>query len=89
LGTINGETPSHDDDCTDLVDASLELTAGTQECASFQYDCCDKAPHNLCTLCPDGASFQALTILPGFDPDGEDISCTDLNGDEGFLDFIF
>jgi hypothetical protein len=91
---INGETPSDDDDCTDLVDASLELTAGTQECAAtqlanFQYDCCDEAPRGLCTLCPDGASFQALTVVPAFDPDGEDITCADLNGDEGFLDFIF
>jgi hypothetical protein len=91
----SGETPSDDqeEDCVDLIAATKAFTAGTAECGlgqleNYQEGCCEEAPRGVCTLCPDGASFNAATVVPNFDPDDGDQSCADLNGKLAFLDYV-
>jgi hypothetical protein len=86
--------PSDDADCADLISASRALPAGTPECSSsqlenFQSACCDRSPRGFCTLCPDGSSFDAGRIVPSLDPKAGDLTCSDLNGDDGYLDYLF
>jgi hypothetical protein len=92
----NGEDATSDfnEDCRELIETTLSLAKGTDECLSsqlenFQRSCCKTAPRGLCTLCPDGSSFDAGKGIPNFDPQGEDFTCADFNADETALDFIF
>ena len=88
------ETPSDDEDCEFLISQTQTFISGTQACKlrqleNFQEGCCKESPRAVCTLCPDGASFDASKVIPAFDPNDGDTTCADLNGDEDFLDYIF
>lgn len=92
----NGRTPSTADDdyCAVLIDNTATLSKYSSECLlrqleNYQEDCCDEAPRGVCTLCPNGSSFNANMVVPNFHPEDGDKTCADLNGDEDFLDYIF
>lgn len=91
---LNGQDPYSDEECHGLVKTAKALLPGTQECRAiqlelFQSECCDEAPRDHCSLCPDGKSFQGGIKVPNFEPEGGDISCIDLSQRESFLDYIF
>eukprot|EP00980_Cylindrotheca_fusiformis_P004166 scaffold909_cov135-Cylindrotheca_fusiformis.AAC.23 len=81
------------DKCPEIASDSSALTAGSEECKSnqlkaFQNSCCSTAP-TFCTLCPDGAGFNAGKAVPNPKPGSDDLTCADLNGQQAFLDSIF
>jgi hypothetical protein len=96
---VNGDAvivPEDDDGtCADLIFyPKTTLAANTRECSAshlmnYQSFCCGEAPSGLCTICPDGAFFKANTVVPNFDPEGNDLTCADINADDSFLDFLF
>jgi hypothetical protein len=94
---VNGDavivTEDDDGTCSDLSLYSSTLTTSTRECSAthlenYQSFCCEEAPSDLCTICPDGAFFRANTVVPNFDPEENDLTCADINTDTTFLDFI-
>jgi hypothetical protein len=90
----NGETPSNDEECLELVEDTEKMIARTPQCAALQLElyqtgCCTKPPRDKCTLCPDGRSFDGSSVVPNFEPADGDVSCADLNADESFLDYLF
>lgn len=87
---------SSDDEsgCQDVLSETLRLQAGTADCTNaqlrnFQRKCCEKPPRGICSLCPDGSSYDPDAMVPSFDPRKGELSCTDLNVDPSFLDFLF
>lgn len=90
---FDGSAPSADRaGCQDIIDVVASLDASSSECQSKQLEayqkvCCNSAP-SICTVCPDGAAFNADTVVPNPRAGSADITCADLNGDLNFLDFI-
>lgn len=90
----NGEAPSDDDECLTLAKEAGTILARTPECSAVQLDlfqqgCCQSPPRDRCTLCPDGSSFLGGIVVPNFRPADGDVSCSDLNADMSFLDYLF
>lgn len=90
----NGEVPSEDEDCTELIERASTTIARTPMCAEsqlelFQQGCCTQPPRDRCTLCPDGRSFSGSNVVPNFQPTDGDFSCADLNADVAYLDYLF
>lgn len=90
----SGETPSDDDHCQTMVKDAGTMMARTPQCTSiqlelFQEGCCETPPRDRCTLCPDGSSFMGTKVVPNFSPVSGDVSCSDLNADTAFLDYLF
>lgn len=80
-------------DGCDVLEELITNSTTSDECGfiqliAYQSDCCRVAPSGVCTLCPDGASFNAATVIPSFTPDGEDTVCADILSDNRFLDTI-
>jgi len=95
-GTIPSNNNKEEDSaCQDLVEQSYSLIAWTPTCADlqlelFQKGCCgEQPPRERCTICPDGSSFLGERVVPNFNPNEGDFSCTDLNSDVKFLDYLF
>jgi hypothetical protein len=81
------------DKCPQIVDAAASMDAGSTECefnqlTAYQNSCCQSAP-GVCTVCPDGAGFNAGKAVPNPVPGSGDLTCADLNGRLEFLDFVF
>lgn len=90
----NENDDKDDQTCRENIQATTQLAANSRQChlhqlANFQESCCDEPPRGVCTICPDGSSFDATTVVPNFRPGAGDRTCADLNADENFLDYIF
>lgn len=85
---------SIDETCQDLISATGLLAADTMDCKdaqllNFQNKCCEEPPRGSCTLCPDGSLHDANALVPSFDPNAGELSCSDLTVDPSFLDYVF
>ncbi len=90
----DGEAPSDEDKCPDLAKEAGTIIARTPQCSAIQLElyqegCCPVPPRDRCTLCPDGSSFNGGIVVPNFRPTDGDVSCSDLNADSSFLDYLF
>jgi hypothetical protein len=78
--------------CRQLFDSLYGITEGSDDCnkiqlTSIQMGCCDSAPTEVCSVCPDGGPYLTGQSIPGT-RGRSDLKCSDIQNEDSFYDYM-